>query len=203
MIGIINAGTGNAKSIIEAYKKLNIEATLCYTPDHLKSIKKIILPGVGAFGKFMENLHINKFYEPIKKLTKNGMPILGICVGFQSLFTDCNEFGMTDGLDFIRGNVKKMDQKNTFQIPHIGWNSCKINSNENLFKEIDNNLDFYFCHSYEASNVEDQFILSKTYYGHDIVTSVKKDNILGVQFHPEKSQNNGLKILKNFANLVI
>lgn len=203
MIGVINVGTGNAKSIIEAYKKLNLDVSLCEKPNHLKQIKKLILPGVGAFGKFMENLHRSELYDPIKKLTLNGMPILGICVGFHSLFTDCNEFGKNDGFNFIKGNVKKLDFQNTIKVPHMGWNNCEINSYDNLFKDVNNKLDFYFCHSYEAQSVEEKFILSKTEYGHDIISAVKNDNIFGVQFHPEKSQNNGLKILKNFANLVI
>ena len=202
MIGVVNIGTGNSKSLIEAYKKLNINASLCSEPNHLKKIKKLILPGVGAFGKFMENLHQQKLYDPIRKLTLDGMPILGICVGFQSLFTDCNEFGMHEGFNVIKGNVKKLDSKNTSKVPHMGWNNCEIFSFDNLFKNLDNNLDFYFCHSYEVLNVSEKFILSNTYYGHNIISSVKNENIFGVQFHPEKSQNNGLKILDNFANII-
>ena len=201
MIGIIDVGTGNSKSISSAATKLNLKTLMCSNKKDLKKIKKLILPGVGAFGKFMENLHKSELFDEITKLVHDGMPILGICVGFQSLFSDCNEFGIHKGFNFINGNVKKMDKKNTEKIPHMGWNNCEIKSFDNLFKNLNNKLDFYFCHSYEASKVDEKLILSKTNYGHEIISSIKKDNIYGVQFHPEKSQQNGLTILKNFGEI--
>ena len=199
MIGIINCGTGNSKSISSAASKLNLDTLICSNKTDLQKVKKLILPGVGAFGSFMENLHEAELFDEIIKLVRNGMPILGICVGFQSLFSDCNEFGSHKGFNFINGSVRKIVEKNILKIPHIGWNNCEIKNFDNLFKNLSNEQDFYFCHSYEVLQVDKKLILSQTFYGHEIISSIKKDNIYGVQFHPEKSQQNGLTLLKNFG----
>jgi glutamine amidotransferase len=134
----------------------------------------------------------------IDKIKKN-TSILGVCVGFQILFSSSNEHGDYKGLDLLKGNfINFKDEDINIKVPHVGWNECKILNNSKLFEDIENNSDFYFTHSYLLKNVNKDLILTKTNYGTNFVSSVKFKNIYGVQFHPEKSQSNGLKLLKNF-----
>ncbi len=200
MIGLVDVGIGNTQSLFSLIKKMGFDCIKCKKKGDLNKINKIILPGVGAFGQFIDELKKNNLFDPIKKEVNNGIPILGICVGFEVLFTDCDEFGFHNGFNFIDGNVRKLKTSKNHKLPHVGWNNLKIKNKNKLFKDLNDNNDFYFCHSYAVKNVNHNYVLSLTDYSIDFISSVSKDNIFGVQFHPEKSQENGKKIINNFLN---
>ena len=133
-----------------------------------------------------------------KKLSDN-IPILGVCVGFQVLFDKSYEFGENKGLSYLEGEIESFKKySKNIKIPHVGWNECKIVNENKLFDGIKNNSDFYFTHSYLLKNLNDNFVLTETKYDINFISSINKDNIYGVQFHPEKSQSSGLRLLKNF-----
>jgi glutamine amidotransferase len=201
MIGIIDVGIGNLSSLGSALNKLNIKFKFCTNKNDLAICKKIFLPGVGAFGSFMEKLKINKFDEFIKfKIINQQMPILGICVGMEVLFSKRYEKGEFDGLNLIKGCFKIIEKKNNdILVPHVGWNTCNIIKKNSLFNGINDRSDFYFTHSYILTEHQEDCVLSFTNYYLDFPSSVCSKNIFGVQFHPEKSQENGLRLIKNFV----
>ena len=198
-LGIIDLETGNIASLLAAIKKLDLKFKVCKSQFDCENVDQLILPGVGAFKDFMEKIKTNKVDKILDdKLSKN-VPILGICVGFQVLFDKSYEFGENKGLSYLSGDIESFENySKSIKIPHVGWNECKILNNNKLFEDIENNSDFYFTHSYLLKNVNKDLILTETNYGTNFVSSVKFKNIYGVQFHPEKSQSNGLKLLKNF-----
>ena len=199
MVGIIDYNMGNLASVYNACHLVDVKATIVKDPNTLKDFDKIILPGVGAFGDAMEHLKSTGMLEAVKEYAHSGKPMLGICLGMQLLFESSEEFGKHDGLGLIPGNVihfnkSKMNMEN-HKIPHMGWN--KIFTKENhIFEGLDDPY-LYFVHSYHVVTKE-QYTIGKTYYGYEFASAVNKDNIYGLQPHPEKSHNNGLKILKNF-----
>ncbi len=198
-LGIIDLETGNIASLIAAIQKLNLQFKVCRSQFDFENTDKLILPGVGAFKDFMEKIKSNKIDELIKNKIDKNISILGVCVGFQVLFDKSNEFGENKGLSFLDGEIKSFkDYSKTTKVPHVGWNECQIINKDKLFEGIDNNSDFYFTHSYLLKLSDEDIVLTKTKYDIDFVSSVKKNNIYGVQFHPEKSQSNGLRLLKNF-----
>lgn len=199
-IDIVDVGTGNIANICSALKKLNISFNLCSKSSHFKG-GKIILPGVGAFADFMTKLKKRKIDEYIVNASKKDISVLGICLGFQVLFTSSSEHKLTRGLSLLQGNFKIL--KTDLIVPHVGWNSCSFvkNKNSRLFYEVPNQSDFYFTHSYVLKQYDSKDITCFTMYGHKFPSAVKKKNIYGVQFHPEKSQDKGLKILKNFYEI--
>lgn len=202
MIGLLDINIGNTQSLLALIKRLNYKVKLCKTKEDLTNIDKLILPGVGAFGKFINELKERKIFEEIDRYVRNGMPILGICVGYQVLFENCEEFGSHSGFKFIKGSIKKFDVTRGIKIPHVGWNNLNFQKNSPIFKNILENNDFYFCHSYIAQGLDSRDILSKTNYDCEFVSSIQKNNIYGVQFHPEKSQENGKKIISNFLSII-
>ena len=201
-LGIIDLDTGNLASLTSAIEKLNINFKVCKTKYDFEQTDKLILPGVGAFKDFMDKLKKNSFDKIISEKIKKNIPILGVCVGFQVLFDKSNEFGNTKGLGILNGDIKNFkDISNEIKIPHVGWNECKIFKKSKLFDGINNNSDFYFTHSFTLSDCRVENILTKTSYQIEFISSVNFKNIYGVQFHPEKSQSNGLRLLKNFHDL--
>lgn len=198
-LGIVDLETGNIGSLVSAIKKLNINFKICKNNYDFEGIDKIILPGVGAFGDFMHKLRNQKIDKTIlDKISKN-CPILGVCVGFQILFKSSSEHKLSDGLGLLDGNlINFKEESEIIKVPHVGWNECRILKKNKLFEGIKNNSDFYFTHSYFLKNYKEENILSKTNYNLEFVSSINHKNIYGVQFHPEKSQINGLNILKNF-----
>ena len=199
MIGLVDVGIGNLGSLRAALKKLNIPFKNCKSPEDFNGVQKILLPGVGNFSSFMNVLINKKIDKMILDLAKKKYPILGICLGFQILFEESEEGKKCKGLSLLRGKLINLNKKiSNQQVPHIGWNECFILKKSKLFKEIKNNSDFYFAHSYILKNFNTKEVLSKTNYHYEFVSSVSKNNLYGVQFHPEKSQLNGLKLIKNF-----
>ncbi len=203
---VIDVGTGNIGSLSSALEKNNANFEIVTKPDNLNenNTSSIILPGVGSFPSFMKSLTLKNFYKKIKYLVlEKKIKILGICVGYQALFETSNETENTDGLSILKGHIKKISESKHLLLPHIGWNNCIIEeaNKTKIFKNIKNMSDFYFCHSYALHHTENEIITSRTIYGNKFISSVSKDNIFGVQFHPEKSQLNGILLIKNFLEI--
>ena len=202
MIAIIDYGVGNLFSLSSSFNAIGHEVKIISNPDELKNFDRIILPGVGAFGDAAEKLFSSGMAEPLINEAENGKPILGICVGMQLLFTKSFEFGEYDGLNLIHGEVRAIKEviPSELKIPQIGWNSLNIKNLNGIFSNSNNGEYVYFVHSYSAF-CDEKFVTSTTNYGADLVASVQRENIYGVQFHPEKSGNSGLKILKAFCEV--
>lgn len=204
MITIINYGSGNIRAIGNIYERLNIPFKIAGCPEDVKGAQKIILPGVGAFDETISMLDESGFRSVLDhEVLTNHIPVLGICVGMQILAKKSEE-GSLPGLGWINGEVKKIDKSllaSKPKIPHLGWNSVKTKNMNKLFQNVDEELGFYFLHSYYFECVNETDIMSKTFYGKNFASSVNHDNIYGVQFHPEKSHHNGMNLLKNFAGL--
>ena len=196
MIGIINTESQNIGSIINCLHYLKIKFKLINKIEELKKVKLIILPGVGSFDKCMISLKNLKLDKAILKALDNNSKLLGICVGMQMLFTKSEE-GNEPGLNLIEGNVVKFKKNLDLPVPHMGWNTIKSNENNKIF--TNNKFErFYFAHSFYCICNSPNYELSTTNYGIDFASSVHKKNIFGVQFHPEKSHEYGMNVLKNF-----
>lgn len=203
MIVIIDYGMGNLKNVYNALKHLNIPSKVSNEISEIKGADKLILPGVGAFNKAMYNLNNRGLTDVIKDKVNSGTPILGICLGMQMLFQKGYENGECNGLSFIDGNVKLLEPKEKVKIPHIGWNRLEYNSQNDLIKGLDENSFVYYVHSYAATDMNDKNLIGFSNYGGIKVPSIVcKDNVYGTQFHPEKSGEVGLKILKNFGEVI-
>ncbi len=200
MIVIIDYGMGNLHSVYKALKRLNAEVIISSSPNNIEKADKLILPGVGHFKRGMENLKSLNLIEILnKKVLEDKTPILGICLGIQ-LFTKHSQEGDFPGLSWIDANTVKFNS-DSLKIPHMGWNSINIKKNNSLFSDLNQEGQFYFVHSYHVVPEDRSIISSTTKYGIEFVSSISKENIFGVQFHPEKSHSSGLQILKNFINL--
>lgn len=204
MIGVIDSKICNIFSLTNMLKKLNAEFIIINKPDEIKKADKLILPGVGAFPKAMDNLTKMNLIEVIKEFVKKGKFILGICLGMQLLFEESKEFELTRGFGFIQGKIEKInlnsDKNFNLVLPHMGWNDIIVTQNISLLYNIPNYSDFYFVHSFMA-NTDFEFVAATTNYGIEIPAVVFNNNVFGVQFHPEKSQKWGEVILKNFIRL--
>lgn len=198
MIGIIDYGMGNLRSVENALKKLGKESVISGDPNVLSGCEKLILPGVGAFPDCMANIHQRGLYEPIRKMVGNGTPLLGICLGMQMLYEASEEMELTKGFGFLKGTVKKMETD--LPIPQIGWNELVFDGSHPVKDVLSDHPYVYYVHSYCACNIEESQLYGYSMYGDIRVPGlVGKDNILGAQFHPEKSGREGLAILKYFV----
>tara|TARA_B100000427_G_C15485160_1_gene584927 strand:+ start:389 stop:1006 length:618 start_codon:yes stop_codon:yes gene_type:complete len=205
MIGIISYGLGNINAFSNIYKSLDIPSIIVNKYEELDNVKKIILPGVGAFDDAMNKFNESGLRDPVEKMVlKNNIPLLGVCVGMQIL-GDSSDEGSQKGLGWINGKIKLIDTSNIShqtKLPHMGWNSISIiNNNDPLFNNINNGDRFYFLHSYYFKCKDNKQVIAESKYGIDFSCAVKINNIYGVQFHPEKSLKNGIKLLYNFANI--
>lgn len=199
MIAIIDYKMGNLGSVKNALDSLGIESVITSSIDDIKKADKLILPGVGAFKEAMKNLNDLNLIDTIKEEVNNGKPILGICLGMQLMFTDSEEYGLTKGLNILEGNIVHF-KENGLKIPHMGWNNLILPKDTKLFKGLENPY-VYFVHSYHVVNANTKYTLTKVNYGYEFVCAVEYKNIYATQFHPEKSGDIGLKILKNFGDL--
>lgn len=197
MIGIINYGMGNMGSISNMLKKIGYECKIISDPKKIHSAKGLILPGVGSFDNAMDKLNDEGWVAEINLFIKDDKPFLGICLGMQLLGSKSQE-GDKDGLNLIPGQIIKFTDIKNFKIPHMGWNSIKT-SDKILYNDLIDNNKFYFVHSYHFVPDDDKHILSKTEYSIDFVSSIRKKNIFGAQFHPEKSHKYGMKFFENFC----
>ncbi len=202
MIGIINYGMGNLQSVKNSLDYLGIPNTIVYKPNEVSKCDKIILPGVGAFGTAMDKLVQLGFSEKIKEFAYLKKPVLGVCLGMQLLFEESEEYGVHKGLGLLKGKVLPFSKKvKRLPIPHVGWNTIHQKHASSILKDIEDQSSFYFVHSFYCNPKDLKIVLAQTNYGIDFASIVGKDNIMGCQFHPEKSQTAGLKLLKNFQNL--
>jgi glutamine amidotransferase len=201
-ITIINYGMGNLQSLQNALAHLDVESKVTSNPEEIKVADALILPGVGSFGQAMRNIKKDGLNEVILETTKcRGIPFLGICLGMQLLADSGEEDGSNAGLGLIPGKVVEL-QLSGMRLPHIGFNSVRSKkANQDIFENIDENSDFYFIHKFHFKCIDDSNILGVTEYGGEFVSAIKKENIFGVQFHPEKSQSNGLILLNNFIKI--
>ena len=206
MIAIIDYGMGNLRSVQKGFEKIGFEALITNDPQVVLGAERVVLPGVGAFRDCMHNLEQGGFVEPILKIITEGRPFLGICVGMQLLFTDSVEFGLYNGLNVVPGHVLRFPDQMTvagekLKVPQMGWNQLSIKRHPPLLEGIDNGSNVYFVHSYYVKPDDDGVIATTTDYGIEFCSAIWKDNVVATQFHPEKSQAIGLRILKNFAEL--
>lgn len=202
MISIIDYKMGNIRSVQNALSFLGAQHKVVTSKEEILSSQKIILPGVGSFKQAMQNIIEMDLYESIREAaTKGEIPLLGICLGMQLLADSGEEDGYSEGLGLIPGKVCKLRIKdNSLKIPHIGFNSVYAKKGSALFKSLDESTDFYFVHSYHFIVNNEEHISSYSIHGKKFVASVQNENIFGTQFHPEKSQCNGLILLKNFID---
>jgi glutamine amidotransferase len=204
MITIIDYGSGNIKAIANIFEKLKVGFTIASTPEQVVGAKKIFLPGVGAFDETISKLDSTGFRIVLdNEVLENKVPIMGICVGMQIL-AESSEEGTCKGLGYIKGKVKKIDSsmlKQKPKLPHLGWNSIEIIKANKLLQNIDPVFGFYFLHSFyfECDDLND--VLATTFYGSTFASAVQRENVFGIQFHPEKSHLNGENLLHNFAKL--
>eukprot|EP01156_Anaeramoeba_ignava_P017848 Anaeramoba_ignava/a90155_52.p4 GENE.a90155_52~~a90155_52.p4 ORF type:complete len:198 (-),score=9.59 a90155_52:1235-1828(-) len=195
---------GNLRSVQKAFKKLGSNAIITNDIDIIKDSSKIVLPGVGSFKDAMRHLEELNLIELLNnEVLSKRKPFLGICLGMQLIASKSYENGETDGLQWIDAEVVKFEfDEQKLKVPHVGWNNVNIKGNNPLYEGIEDNSDFYFVHSYHFKTEDENIISSITDYGFDFVSSVRKDNIFAFQFHPEKSQTVGLKLIENFINFV-
>lgn len=200
MIAIIDYGVGNLFSLSSSLKAVGADTVITGDPDKIKRADKLILPGVGAFGDAIGKLKAEGLEKIIKNEAENGKPLLGICLGMQLLFDKSYEFGEYDGLGLIKGNVVPMAGRipESLKIPHIGWNALKIKKKIPAFSEIKDGDCVYFVHSFFADDCEES-VAATTEYGIEITAAAANGNIVGCQFHPEKSGEIGLSILRAFC----
>jgi glutamine amidotransferase len=204
MITIIDYGLGNIRAFLNVYERLSIPVKVARVPQEVENATKIILPGVGSFDYAMRQLSRSGMREVLeKRVLDNKTPMMGICVGMQML-AHSSEEGTEPGLGWIKGNVCKFDPyliPFKSRLPHMGWNTIVPKENVNLLNGIENHARFYFLHSYYFECAEKSQVISKTDYGISFASAINKENVFGIQFHPEKSHHNGIRLLDNFAKL--
>ena len=196
---LMDAGTGNLRSVQKALENVGANVTRTDDPRIVLSAKQVVLPGVGAFGDFMSGLRSRGLDDALKEVVSRGMPMLGICVGMQALFEIGEEMGDHEGLGLLKGTVVRFADSPSVKIPHTGWNQLKVRHDALLFDQIKDEAYVYFNHSYYCQAGDSSDVIATTDYGINYACAVRRENVFGVQFHPEKSQSVGLRILKNFV----
>ena len=200
MIAIVDYGMGNLKSVEKGFKKVGVDALVTSEPRVVDNADAVVLPGVGAFKDCIRNLSDLSLTEAVVTSINKGKPFLGICLGLQVLFSESEEFGTCKGLDIFRGKVVRFQEG--LKVPHMGWNTVKIINRPPILSGIEENSFFYFVHSFYVVPEDNGIIATTTDYGTTFTSMVWKDNVFATQFHPEKSQGLGLKILKGFGDFV-
>jgi glutamine amidotransferase len=199
MIAIIDYGMGNLRSVSKAFEAVGHQAIVTREPSSIQNASHVVLPGVGAFGDCMAHLDQYGLIDSIKAAIQSGKPFLGICLGFQLLFTESEEFGRHEGLNILPGKVRAFSKDRILKVPHMGWNQVKVQRSCPLFEKIADGADWYFVHSFFVDPQDKQITATTTTYGMPFTSSIWKDNVVACQFHPEKSQAVGLQFMKNFG----
>lgn len=203
MIAIIDYGAGNIQSVYKALKFIGADCKVTSDKDEILNADGAILPGVGSFGDAMDTMTKRGIKDTIIEYTKSGKPFLGICLGLQLLFPESEETPGVKGLDIFKGTITKIPNQNrTLKIPHMGWNNISIKQKNGIFKDIEGEPYVYFVHSFYLKAQDKDSVAATTQYGVEIDAAVQKGNIIATQFHPEKSGEVGLKMLKNFVEMV-
>jgi glutamine amidotransferase len=200
MIAIVDYGMGNLRSVEKGFKKVGVDAVVTSDPGIVDNATAIVLPGVGAFRDCIRNLTDLSLTESIVRSIEKGKPYLGICLGLQVLFSESEEFGTCRGLDIFRGRVVRFRIKE--KVPHMGWNTIQIAKKPPILSEVPDNSYFYFVHSFYVAPDDAGVTAATTDYGVTFTSMIWKDNVFATQFHPEKSQELGLRILKGFGDFV-
>jgi glutamine amidotransferase len=201
-IVIIDYGMGNLRSVQKGFEKIGVEAQITRSKREIDGAAGIVLPGVGAFKDCMENLERFGLVKPLLRSIEKGKPYLGICLGLQILFSESEEFGSHRGLDVIKGKVVRFRPDPEYKVPHMGWNTVDVARQAPVLQGIKSGDFFYFVHSYYVIPEEKEWIATVTDYGDSFVSGIWRENLFAIQFHPEKSQRKGLRILENFARLI-
>jgi imidazole glycerol-phosphate synthase subunit HisH len=207
MIAIVDTGIGNLRSVQKAFERVGHAATITQVPEQIALAHAVVLPGQGAFRDCMAHLGARDLLEPVLEVMRSGRPYLGICLGLQVLMTESEEFGCHKGLNVIPGRVRRFPagmtdaQGSPHKVPHMGWNQAALTKRPPIFAGIPERAYFYFAHSYVVEPLSDAVVATTTDYGMQFVSGIWYENMFGVQFHPEKSQVHGLRLLKNFADL--
>jgi len=199
MIAIVDYGMGNLRSVQKAFEAVGHGAVVTRDRRVLSEASHLVLPGVGAFADCMRNLEEYGLIEPIRRGIESGKPFLGICLGLQLLFTESEEFGVHKGLDIVPGRVKRFPAT-ALKVPHMGWNALTIRRTAPPLRELDAGAHLYFVHSYYVEPADASVVSTITEYGIPFVSSIWRDNLFACQFHPEKSQAAGLRIVRNFGD---
>ncbi|MBI4487837.1 MAG: imidazole glycerol phosphate synthase subunit HisH [Deltaproteobacteria bacterium] len=202
MIAIVDYGMGNLRSVQKGFERVGYRAKVTRDVEQIVSAQGVVLPGVGAFNACMENLRCFGLIEPIREVVNQKKPFLGICLGFQLLFTESEEFDPQKGLDLFPGRVVGFQSENGLKVPHMGWNRIEKKKESPFLEGISDGDYVYFVHSYYVIPEETSLIATTTPYGASFVSSIATDRLFACQFHPEKSQEIGLRILANFARFV-
>jgi imidazole glycerol-phosphate synthase subunit HisH len=201
-LAIVDYGMGNLRSVQKAFERLGHAAEVTRDPDRIAAAPAVVLPGVGAFGACMTNLTSLGLVEPVKQAIGAGRPFLGICLGMQLLFEESEEFGPVKGLGILPGRVVRFAADPTIKVPHMGWNSIRKVGDAAALFGIDDGAYVYFVHSYYPVPSDSGVVATMTPYGREFVSSIVRDNVFACQFHPEKSQEIGLRLLDNFVRIV-
>ncbi len=201
MIAIIDYGAGNLQSVKKALDYIGRQSEITYDKNKISRAERVILPGVGSFGDAMESMRKRGLEETVKNAANGERPFLGICLGLQLLFKESEEREGAVGLDVFGGKIARIPKDTGLKVPHMGWNSISLKQKDGIFKNIPDESYFYFVHSYYLKDAEPETVAAVTQYGVEIQCAVQKDLVAATQFHPEKSSEAGLQILKNFAEV--
>lgn len=198
-VTVIDAGMGNLASISNALRSVGANVKVTSTPSEVANAARLVLPGVGAFGRCVSELRKRRLRVPLEQRIAAGVPVLGICIGFQVLFKSSDELGFHRGLGHVPGKVQRFDEPDLI-VPHMGWNIVHPKREHPLLSDLPETSYVYFVHSFRPIGVPDKYVLATTDYGSDFVSAVSVNNLVGVQFHPEKSGPTGLRMLTNFLD---
>lgn len=201
MVAIIDYGAGNLMSVKKALDFIGAKSSVTADKDEIKNASHVILPGVGSFGDAMAAMERSALTQTVKDAALSGKPFLGICLGLQLLFSESDESPGIKGLSLLSGKISRIPQKDGLKVPHMGWNSVSQRQSGGIFKNIPDNSYFYFVHSYYLNSADETAVAGVTEYGVEIQCAVQRSNLCAVQFHPEKSGEVGLELLKNFLRL--